>query len=66
MPIATYKTYKCPKCGYKKTTLQSDVILTSACFCPICGSEMKLVGSTTNPLDSVFDVIKDLFCKNKK
>ena len=39
MPIATYKRYQCPKCGYTKTVLQGDV-LTSFPQCPKCKTMM--------------------------
>ncbi len=39
MPIATYKRYQCPKCGYTKTFLDGDVF-PALHKCPKCKTMM--------------------------
>jgi predicted Zn-ribbon and HTH transcriptional regulator len=43
MPIASYKKYICPKCGYEKYIYGGDVIMTFP-RCPKCQSVMELKG----------------------
>ena len=62
MPIATYKLYKCPKCEYKKTIFQGDII-TSFPVCSKCKEMMELEANDTKNDLVVF--LKSLFNKQK-
>ena len=57
MPIATYKLYKCPKCGSEKTLYQGDV-LTSFPMCKKCHCYMELQGDAPQ---TIFTILKRSF-----
>jgi Zn finger protein HypA/HybF involved in hydrogenase expression len=65
MPIAYNVTYKCKKCNYKFTRLESD-----CCFfprqCPKCGGDTEIISSSPggiSGIDLIFKILKIFFKK---
>jgi len=63
MPVGKYVIYKCPKCGYKVTKFQGDVLYSGFDICPKCGSKMKVISSSFNmPIGSIIvDIFRKIF-----
>ena len=64
MPIAQTITYKCPKCGYKKTIIQGDVIYPTDGIIPLC-PKCKTMMVVSNDTESLMKTIVDFFSLSK-
>ncbi len=68
MPVPTYVTYKCKRCGFTFTNSQGDVIIPwdLDVRCPICFGEVEVVSTSLEPPknpNSIIDKIKEIFGK---